>query len=40
MMRIVIPAVLSLTLGIQVISSSFTLGLLQGLFGKGVGART
>jgi hypothetical protein len=38
-MRIVIPAVLSLTLGIQVISASFTLGLLQGLFGKGEGAR-
>jgi glycosyltransferase involved in cell wall biosynthesis len=39
-MRIVIPAVLSLTLGIQVISASFTLGLLQGLFDKGEVART
>jgi hypothetical protein len=34
MMRIVIPAVLSMTLGVQVIFSSFYLSLLQGLFGR------
>jgi hypothetical protein len=34
MMRIIIPAVLSITLGIQVIFSSFYLSLLQGLFGR------
>jgi hypothetical protein len=33
-MRIVIPAVLALTLGIQIVFSSFYLGLLQTLFGK------
>jgi glycosyltransferase involved in cell wall biosynthesis len=37
MMRIVIPAVLSLTLGIQVIFSSFYLSLLQGIFGRSRG---
>jgi glycosyltransferase involved in cell wall biosynthesis len=40
MMRIVIPAVLFLTLGIQVIFSSFTLGLFQVLFGTGREVRT
>jgi glycosyltransferase involved in cell wall biosynthesis len=37
MMRIIIPAVLSITLGIQVIFSSFYLSLLQGLFGRSRG---
>ena len=39
MMRIVIPAVMSLTLGIQVIFSSFYLSLLQALFGRSAGRR-
>jgi hypothetical protein len=37
MMRIIIPAVLSITLGIQVIFSSFYLSLLQELFGRSRG---
>lgn len=40
MMRIIIPAVLSITLGIQVVFSSFYLCLLQGLFGRSHGEKS